>query len=149
MPGAPAPTLNGVRKPVNMNPPGLRAPAVTAPTRKLHPLHTAEMIAQRVLNTGEYPDPERGTGRTTELALMYLSRAIRHPHTAIDVRDHHDSNASHRALVRLIHDMARALNLAFIITSESSLTITFERRQSPPANPFAGFRPLDINQPIA
>lgn len=57
---------------------------------KLNPLHTPEMIAQVISTTGEYFDPKRGSGRSTALALHYISNAIEHPLTPIRIKDHHE-----------------------------------------------------------
>lgn len=78
---------------------------------KLNPLHTPEMIAQVISATGEYFDPKRGSGRSTALALRYISDAIEHPRTPIKIKDHHDSIEADRHLAELVKKMVFKLEL--------------------------------------
>ena len=78
---------------------------------KLNPLHTPEMIAQAISTTGEYFDPKRGSGRSTALALHYISNAIEHPLTPIRIKDHHDSVQADRLLAENVKMMIFKLEL--------------------------------------
>ena len=78
---------------------------------KLNPLHTPEMIAQVISATGEYFDPKRGSGRSTVLALRYISNAIEHPLTPIIIKDHHDSVQADRQLAEIVKMMIFKLEL--------------------------------------
>ena len=78
---------------------------------KLNPLHTPEMIAQVISTTGEYFDPKCGSGRSTALALRYISDAIEHPRAPIRIRDHHDSVQADRQLVENVKMMIFKLEL--------------------------------------
>lgn len=109
---APAPTHN--------------APPVL-PGTKLHPLHTIEWVVDQVKATGCYPDVGRMTGRTTVLALRFLTEALANPHKEIAVRDHCDTAYSHRCLIEQIHEMCRALGLANVKSYPSRLIIIYTR----------------------
>ena len=78
---------------------------------KLNPLHTPEMIAQVISATGEYFDPKRGSGRSTALALRYISDAIEHPRAPIRIKDHHDSAQADRQLTEIVKMMIFKLEL--------------------------------------
>ena len=78
---------------------------------KLNPLHTPEMIAQVISATGEYFDPKRGSGRSTALALRYISDAIGHPQVPIRIKDHHDSVLADRLLAENVKKMIFKLEL--------------------------------------
>ena len=78
---------------------------------KLNPLHTPEMIAQVISTTGEYFDPRRQSGRSTALALRYISNAIEHPLTPIIIKDHIDSGEAHRQLAENVKMMIFKLEL--------------------------------------
>lgn len=78
---------------------------------KLNPLHTPEMIVDAIINTGEYFDPKRGSGRSTALALHYISKAIEIPRTPIRIKDHHDSREADRTLAEIVKMMIRKLEL--------------------------------------
>ena len=78
---------------------------------KLNPLHTPEMIAQVISTTGEYFDPKRGSGRSTALALRYISAAIEHPRAPIRIEDHHDSVDADRQLAENVKMMIFKLEL--------------------------------------
>ena len=78
---------------------------------KLNPLHTPEMIAQVISATGEYFDPKRGSGRSTALALRYISDAIEHPRAPIRIKDHHDSVQADRLLAENVKMMIFKLEL--------------------------------------
>ena len=43
-------------------------------SHKLHPLHIRDLVCEYVKTTGTYPG-ERGTGRTTALALRFIAQA--------------------------------------------------------------------------
>ena len=78
---------------------------------KLNPLHTPEMIAQVISTTGEYFDPKCGSGRSTALALRYISDAIGHPRVPIRIKDHHDSVQADRQLMENVKMMIFKLKL--------------------------------------
>ena len=78
---------------------------------KLNPLHTPEMIAQVISATGEYFDPKRGSGRSTALALRYISTAIERPREPIRIKDHHDSAQADRHLAEIVKMMIFKLEL--------------------------------------
>ena len=78
---------------------------------KLNPLHTPEMIAQVISATGEYFDPKRCSGRSTALALHYISNAIERPLTPIRIKDHHDSVQADRQLAEIVKIMIFKLEL--------------------------------------
>ena len=69
------------------------------------------MIAQVINTTGEYFDPKRGSGRSTALALHYISNAIEHPLTPIIIKDHHDSVHADRQLAEIVKMMIFKLEL--------------------------------------
>lgn len=78
---------------------------------KLNPLHTPEMITQVISATCEYFDPRRGSGRSTALALRYISEAIDHPRVPIRIKDHHDSAQADRLLAENVKKMIFKLEL--------------------------------------
>lgn len=78
---------------------------------KLNPLHTPEMIARVISTTGEYFDPKRGSGRSTALALRYISDAIEHPRAPIRIKDHYDSAQADRHLAEIVKMMIFKLDL--------------------------------------
>ena len=78
---------------------------------KLNPLHTPEMIAQVISATGEYFDPRRQRGRSTALALRYISDAIEHPRAPIRIKDHHGSVLADRQLAENVKMMIFKLEL--------------------------------------
>ena len=78
---------------------------------KLNPLHTPEMIERVISTTGEYFDSKRGSGRSTALALRYISDAIQHPRAPIRIKDHHDSVQADRQLVENVKMMIFKLEL--------------------------------------
>ena len=78
---------------------------------KLNPLHTPEMIVQVISTTGEYFDPKRGSGRSTALALHYISNAIERPLTPIRIKDHHDSVQADSQLAEIVKMMIFKLEL--------------------------------------
>ena len=78
---------------------------------KLNPLHTLEMIERVISTTGEYFDPKRGSGRSTALALHYISNAIERPLTPIIIKDHIDSGDAHRRLAEIVKMMIFKLEL--------------------------------------
>lgn len=88
---------------------------------KLNPLHTPEMIAQVISTTGEYFDPKRGSGRSTALALHYISNAIKHPLTPIIINDHHDSVQADRQLAEIVKMMIFKLELKHMYVWEFKL----------------------------
>lgn len=61
--------------------------------------------------TGDYFDPKRGSGRSTALALHYISNAIEHPRAPIRIKDHHDSVQADRLLAENVKMMIFKLDL--------------------------------------
>jgi hypothetical protein len=78
---------------------------------RLNPLHTPEMIAQVIADTGEYFDTKQCSGRSTALALRYISDAIEHPRTPIEIKDHLDSVEADLKLVEIVKRMILKLDL--------------------------------------
>ena len=78
---------------------------------KLNPLHTPEMIMRMIAATGDYFDPKRGSGRSTALALHYISNAIEHPRAPIRIKDHRDSCEADRKLAEIVKMMILKLEL--------------------------------------
>ena len=78
---------------------------------KLNPLHTPEMIMRVIAATGDYFDPKWGSGRSTALALHYISNAIEHPRAPIRIKDHHDSREADRKLAEIVEMMILKLEL--------------------------------------
>ncbi len=68
---------------------------------------------------------ERRTGRSTALALYYISRAIENPGTEIVVRDHHDSYAADVCLRNRVREMIHKLNLQGFTCSQTSIRCDF------------------------
>ena len=98
---------------------------VERPTRKLHPLHTPDWLHSMMLATGEYPEVERCTGRTTILALEAIVKAMQNPHTPVHVKDHVNLTHNHMEVVKLAHDFTKKLGLEHFQCSPSRLTVTF------------------------
>ena len=78
---------------------------------KLNPLHTPEMIERVISTTGDYFDSKQGSGRSTALALRYISDAIGHPRVPIRIMDHHDSVQADRLLAENVKMMIFKLEL--------------------------------------
>ncbi len=78
---------------------------------KLNPLHTPEMIAQVIADTGEYFDTKQCSGRSTALALRYISDAIAHPRTPINIKDHLDSVEADLKLAEIVKRIILKLDL--------------------------------------
>uniref|UniRef100_A0AAU6W295 Uncharacterized protein n=4 Tax=unclassified bacterial viruses TaxID=12333 RepID=A0AAU6W295_9VIRU len=66
-------------------------------TVPLHPLHTAQFVAEHVLNTLTLPGARR-TGRTTALALEHIVQAMRNPGLGVELIDHYNSTVGHRVM---------------------------------------------------
>jgi hypothetical protein len=67
-------------------------------------------------------DINRNTGRTTALALSYLSEAVANPGKSIQVRDHDDKIHSHESLLSLIGKMGCQLGLD-VTTNVARMTV--------------------------
>lgn len=107
--------------------------------KRLNPLHKAKFLDQHVRNTGTYFPEARRTGRTTALALGYISQAIRKPHQWIDVRDHEDTRCQHESLTRLCTEMIWKLGLEHFIAQGSRCRIAFgQPDMHAPHAPFTG-----------
>lgn len=92
---------------------------------KLHPLHTPEWVADFIKAHGEYPG-DRGTGRTTALALDVLACAIQQPGKTVKAQDHHPTPEADRELLRIAKDMASRLGLTRLHFCPHMLTVTFK-----------------------
>jgi hypothetical protein len=99
-------------------------------TRRLHPLHSVNMVLDDIRRTGCYFDERRGTGRTTALALQYIAAAISNPFCSILIRDHHGSTQSDRMLVHVCRQMVHTLGLYEFHFTEG--TICFGERPRAP-----------------
>lgn len=86
---------------------------------RISPLHTAEFIGNQIIGSGSY-DPTRMTGRSTALALRYLSLAIENPGEVIQVMDHTGKPRCHDDLARRCLEMASALGLKHIRYSQQA-----------------------------
>lgn len=73
-------------------------------------------------------DKDRGAGRTTALALKYLSEAISNPNIPIQVKDHCDTIQAHESLLGYIGRIACQLGIDDIVTNCARLTVM---RRSP------------------
>lgn len=96
-----------------------------AKAKPIHPLHSIDFLADMMRNTGCYPDVERCTGRTTILALKFLTEALSNPYKPVEVRDHYPTRASHSRLTYEIACMAHRLGLQHIYANEQACTVTF------------------------
>lgn len=101
---------------------------------KLNPLHNPETVLKQMQATGEYFDPERGSGRSTALALNYISRAISSPNLPIRIRDHNTDGGvisipatklMNERLMYKISGMLRSLGLKFMLLDFNKQTLTF------------------------
>ncbi len=77
----------------------------------MNPLHTAKDISDYVLTTGEYFPTERGTGRTTAIALRTIARCIEKPYNWVEIEDHHDSPGAAQNLFCTIQRMIDSMRL--------------------------------------
>lgn len=99
--------------------------------KRMNPLHNLNTIVEVMSSTGEYFDETRYSGRSTALALNYISQAILHPYTPVKVIDHESvkgvraSVQMNTRLVRIIQDMIATLKLQHFATSPRDGTITF------------------------
>lgn len=91
---------------------------------KLHPLHTAAWTADYIRCQGELPGL-RMTGRSTALALHYLSVAIRNRGVPIKAVDHHPGSKAQEHLIYKMRDMAHMLGLQHLTFDRNSGTVTF------------------------
>lgn len=69
---------------------------------RLHPLHTVDWIIQHIRCTGEYFPQERRTGRSEQLALEFIVKAMRNPYQWHVVTDHHGTTNASRNLCQRI-----------------------------------------------
>lgn len=94
-------------------------------TKALHPLHSVEFLTDMMRHTGRYPDIDRCTGRTTILALKFLTEALANPYKPVEVRDHYPTRASHERLTYEIDCMAKRLGLKHVYANVQACTVTF------------------------
>ncbi len=97
-------------------------------TKKLHPLHSPKFIFDFMRSTGEYFPAERGTGRTTALALRIIAQAIEDPHREYPIVDHQDTIIANRSLAERVNAMVSCLGLAHITVKPVACTICFGER---------------------
>lgn len=91
----------------------------------LHPLHTAECVADYVRSTGEYFDVTRRTGRSTMQALRLLASAIESPRLPVPITDHRGTLQADRALMSMMKDMVDVLGLREMYFNLGNMTVTF------------------------
>jgi hypothetical protein len=96
--------------------------------KRLHPLHSVDYIKAMVEHTGCYPDQDRRTGRTTVLALEYITLALKQPYQVITVRDHYPSVMCHQSLCTIIHDLACRMGLEKLYVNPQRTIICFGER---------------------
>ena len=68
----------------------------------------------------------RCTGRSTGLALMYISNAIQNPGKDVYIRDHHGTPQADDFLFGTVRDMVSRLGLECMVFSKRSYTIRFD-----------------------
>jgi hypothetical protein len=78
---------------------------------KIHPLHNVDFIAAVMKDTGRYFPAERGTGRTTVLALQLIAQAIQRPHTWHSAVDHFGTLPANAHLLQVARSMVLELDL--------------------------------------
>lgn len=83
--------------------------------QRLNPLHTPEWLHNMVLCTGCYADPDRMTGRSTALALELVAKAIKNPHTWVEVVDHHPTLAAANDLRYRMQRIVQLLELQHFV----------------------------------
>lgn len=98
---------------------------------RINPLHNPDTIIKQMEMTGEYPDAERRTGRSTAIALRIIAEAIANPYAVIHVRDHEDNKVNNIALTREINVMCFKLGLEHFVTNLPLCTVTFGRVRAP------------------
>lgn len=72
------------------------------------------------------PDAQRGTGRTTAIALKLLAAAIENPGRFILVEDHHGTPEANKMLLAKMENMAFDLGLKHLEFNKSSPTVVFK-----------------------
>lgn len=80
-------------------------------SKRLHPLHTPDWICDTIRATGQYPDAERKTGRTTIRALELIATAMKNPHCWLLITDHHPNECAHKNLRKMAEEMVRSMGL--------------------------------------
>lgn len=92
-------------------------------TTPLHPLHTPQFVSDHVLNTGRLPGM-RHTGRTTALALGYITKALHNPDTEVVLLDHFASTSAHGHMRDVVNSLLTKLDFRhFVITRNTSVAL--------------------------
>lgn len=91
-------------------------------TAALHPLHSAQFVADFVLNRNRLPG-SRCTGRTTALALEHIVKAMRNPGVEITLLDHYHSTAANRAIRDTVEQVLSKLDFSHFRVKHSSTSI--------------------------
>lgn len=84
----------------------------------MHPLHTPEKV-RRIWNNDDTLN--RGTGRSTILALQYITMALANPGTEFKIVDHHPTHEAARYLRGTIQAMVGRLGFKHFIFKETSI----------------------------
>lgn len=99
----------------------------------LHPLHTPDWICDTIRATGQYPDAERKTGRTTIRALELIATAMKNPHCWLLITDHHPCGGAHKNMRTMVEQMVCGMGLQHFNFRDREIcfgTPIVERKQS-------------------
>lgn len=69
----------------------------------------------------------RHTGKSTTLALTYISQALNNPNQHTTVRDHYNTAAAHRELCNLIKNYVDVLGLKYIVINPYTHQIIYNQ----------------------
>lgn len=75
--------------------------------------------ADHLVQTGQYYPEERGSGRSTTIALIALVEAMKNPGVPVPLKDHHDSRAADEFLARGLRTMIDQLGLRLVQVQRS------------------------------
>lgn len=84
-------------------------------------LGSAEALAKLRAAVASKPDPLRGTGRTTAIAMEMLATAMRSPGWDVQGRDHIGGSASE--LVNVVGKTARTLGLSYRVRTGGDFAV--------------------------
>lgn len=73
----------------------------------------------------------RSSGRSTAMALRYISEALLSPNTPIRVRDHHDNLHADKYLLVRCQDIVEKMGLQFFAFSKEHRTIQCNLFENP------------------
>lgn len=96
---------------------------------RLHPLHSADMIAEWVKATGCYFPINMSTGQTTILALEIIAAAMRRPYTWISCEDHTKITLVNRCLAEMCGDMIQKLGLKHFTLRAEAIKFGLDRNE--------------------